>query len=190
MTIKNNFTLLLFFVLIPIFSFSQDKTNDQWKKREIGLQLVGLDNFDFDFLYKQQVEENAYRRISAGFVNMNLRDIGDDGSAAFSVGINWGREKRKRLSDKLNLAHGPTWIYNMALNANENNANANFSTGLGFILGVHYQLSDSFYIGAEVFPSILMGFSVNDDGVNNIDFNAGFSTRNVGISAVYKFVKN
>jgi len=189
MKLKNSCALLAIFVCMPLFLFSQDKKDDKWKKREVGLQLVGLDNFDFDFLYKQQVGENAFRRINVGFARLDLRDVGDDGGGTFNLGISIAREKRIPLTDKMNLVQAPGWLFNTALASNGDNTIANFSTGLSFVLGVHYQLSDHFYIGAEVFPSILMGFTITEDGFNDLDFTASFTTQNVGVSVVYKFEK-
>ena len=192
MNFKNTAFRIFFgaFMLFSVFSFGQNKKkSNAWDQREIGLQLVGLDNFDFDFLYKEKVDKNAYRRFSLGFANLALQNIGDDGSGAFSAGINIGREKRRPLSDKLNLAHGVTWVGNFSVNSLSSTTVSTVATGVGFILGVHYQLSDEFYVGAEIFPRILMNFAITDDGIENFGFNAGFNSRSVGISLVYKFVK-
>lgn len=183
-------TAFFFAAILFVQDYAQAQ-NDQkatYPGREIGIQLVGLDDFDFDFLYKKQIGENQYRRISLGFASLNIQGIGEDGVANFNTGLNIGKEKRKPLSDKLTFAYGTSFLFDFALTTTADNTVASISSGLGFILGVHYKLNDSFYIGAETFPSARFGFFIND-GLNNFNINAGFSSRSVGVSVLYVFSK-
>ncbi len=193
MKFKFNFLSTLF--LVSIFTcFSNKLTAQTTEKatfhgREIGLQLVGLDDFNFDFLLKKQTGENKYLRLGLAFANVNAQGIGDDGIGNFNIGLNIGQEKRRKLSEKLNLVTGITGLLDFALTTTADNTASSVSTGLGFILGVQYQLNESFYIGAETQPSARFGFFL-DDGFENLNFSAGFSSRSVGISLVYRFLKN
>lgn len=188
MDFKNIFLKTLFLSLLFTSNSLSAQDQPKFNKQEIGLQLVGLDNFDFDFLYKKQVKQNAYRRIGLAFASLNMHNVGDNGNGNFSVGINIGRENRKSINDKLNFVHGVSWLLNSSLNTSENNTFSAFSTGVGYLLGVHYQLNESFYIGAEIIPSLTTSFVIND-GFDNLSFNAGFNSRSVGLSIVYKFEK-
>ncbi|RMG87422.1 MAG: hypothetical protein D6714_02355 [Bacteroidetes bacterium] len=167
---------------LPFLAFAQQNS-----AREIGLKINSLDNLDLAFLYKKQVGDQTYRRFDLGVTNFTLANIGDGGAGNLFLAFSIAREKRRPVNDKLRFVTGTGWIVNVsALGSGDFNATT-IDTGIGLLFGAHYTLSDKFYIGAEITPTITLGGTFGDNGFQNLNLRGQFNSQSVQLSIVHRF---
>ncbi len=76
----------------------------------------------------------------------------------------------------------------MSFNAGEDNTQIQLTPGIGYVLGVQYNISDRFYIEVETMPNVNLAIS-NLEGDFVIALTAGFDSTAVAVTAVNRFFK-
>lgn len=194
MPLKTRFLSLIFFVLISGIALHAQISNT----REIGLRFGGLN--DFDFIYKKQLTEHAFRRIRVALAEISF-DITDDVNLfSFRTGIAWGKEKRRSIAEGLIWVHG--WEPRVLLQFNlrsyrddnippqdADDWDLAVSPGIGYILGFQYAFSDHFYVSLESIPSFGLNFtSRRGEALNSLGMGANFSFDHIALTLAYSFV--
>ncbi len=186
---KKHTFLFIGFALCTSYAslFSQDAAVP---KREFGLQISGL-NFDgftpFSGIYKKQLAENKYRRISGTFGNLQLEGQNSTHNFSLSAGLSIGVEKRKSVGEKTLLYAGPE--FNMGLSfskASRFDAFWSISPGITYVLGIQYDFKEHWAVNLEGGPGASLSirkFFGNDVSYN---FSSGFSS-NVALGLMHKF---
>ena len=108
-------------IIIPLFlaalfiNSALAQTNDREDpKREIGVRMSSLQNFDF--MYKKQKKENKYSRIRLMSFDVTLMDSSNSINSMFLAAA-FGREKRIPVTKRISLVKG--WELIGALSANQ-----------------------------------------------------------------------
>lgn len=161
-------TKILLSMIVALFaaSFSNLHAQTERKKREVGIQLGGL-NFEggtsFNGLYRKQKRENVYRRIRATFGNITFLSNDDEAFITFNAGISIGREKRKTVDTKLEFYRGPEFSASMSLLTVEEDGAVAFAVGFGYIFGLQHSFNELWAVHLEAVPSIGVGFATGGD---------------------------
>ncbi|MFK7757379.1 MAG: hypothetical protein AB8B53_10655 [Flavobacteriales bacterium] len=181
---KNNVLFTLLFTAISLL-FMTNLSIAQSVDRELGLRMAGLDNFNF--IYKKQTSENKFLRFRAGAFNVNFNSNSEAISANVNLAI--GLEKRKPIDDRLLFIHG--FEPSIQVGFSEVNGNTQILTGLsiGYVLGFHLNINESFGLNIETIPSLsgTTAFNENNDDITNLRL--GFNSNAIALSAVYRFNK-
>ncbi len=183
-SMKTIFDRIILFSLLFIISFSLQAQDDT--DREIGIRFANFTNFGL--IYKKKKAENKYRRFR--LANAGLGFNANQGQQAFTLntGVAVGIEKRKELSKRFHFITGTEFLGNLNVALNQNNANVNITTGVGFVLGFQYAIKDRFYINLETIPSVNVLFGFDENGFQeNLKVNAGFNSNAAALSLVYQF---
>ena len=115
------------------------------------------------------------------------------------------REKRKPLDDRLSFIYGTEFISGIGIVSassgtvtidNGNGSTTTFngasvtlfspSVGIGFVLGVLYDIKPNWYISAEIIPSVTANGTFGS-GVSIYGLQANFNSSSVGITGAYRF---
>ncbi len=177
-------TKILISITVVLFaaSFSNLHAQTESKKREVGIQLGGL-NFDgstsFNGLYRKQKRENVYRRIRATFGNISFVSIDDEAFITFNAGISIGREKRKMLDRQLEFYRGPEFSASVSLLTLEGDGIAAFNVGFGYIFGLQHSFNELWAVHLEAVPSIGVSFATGGN-IDNVTVIAG-----AGVSSAF-----
>lgn len=174
-----------FFLIFSLFT-SGAYAQQMDHNREVGLRIFGLNNFSF--VYKKKKEENKYRRYRLGTAGIQFST--NQSTQFFSLGTNLaiGIEKRKPINNRFHFIHGTEYIGTFNIDATENQGNLSVSTGVGFVLGFQYAISNSFYVSLETIPSARITFGVDEEGFKDaVSINAGFNSQAAALSLVYQF---
>jgi len=164
-------------------------TSELSAQREIGISTSGFSNFGL--MYKVQKEEGKYFRYEALYFNSSLQGTQNRLSLVSSIGFSGGIEKRESITDKFSFIRGfmpgITIGGSYSQVSNNNDGNLTIVPSIGYLIGGLYHISDDFYIGLDVLPSIrgAVSFGTNQDVAYNLT--TVFNIDNVGLSAVYKF---
>lgn len=175
----------LFYILLFSLFFSCSASAQQAK--EIGLRATNFDQFSL--LYKRETKSQKFLRLRFIFANLQYASLNGNplGSASFGFAI--GLEKRRPLSDRLDLLTGPEPFFNFNLVAGTDADISSFGLGLGYVIGFQYALSDQFHIGIEAIPSVSAQFTSFENEVNNLTVQAGVSNTGIALTGVYRFNK-
>ena len=189
---------------------SQTNAFSQAKNREIGLKTSNLTNYRL--IYKQERKTpGKYLRFDAG-ANINFRNTYDSNAKHNTFGSNislrLGFENRINLSEKFELIHGLMPNLKFGFQYDKiNPSQSNFpktqlqtitaQIGLGYIVGAQYNINEHFSIGAEIIPSLNVGYSNSrTNSAPNLpisSINQIFSNINItsaaGLFLMYKFNK-
>ena len=174
---------ILIFVMASIISlstFAQDSTK-VFSKYELGLSLVNLN--DFGLMYKKHRKNNSFFRLSLASMNYSLINRSEDLIHNFSSSITIGREKRKEIHDNLYLVRGWDFLGGISSTAGVHN----FGLGVGYVLGLQYNLNQKFALGLEATPSITGNIFVRDYDIELSALSLGFNTNSVRLLMLYKF---
>lgn len=167
--------------------FSQDTAS---AKQEFGLQMSGI-NFDgftpFSGIYKKQLAENKYRRISGTFGRLQLAGRNSTHEFSFSGGLSIGVEKRKSVGKKTLLYAGPEFVMGLSFSkASRVDAFWSISPGIDYVLGIQYDFNEYWAINLEGGPGASVSISKFDVSDASYNFNTGFSS-NVALGLMHKF---
>lgn len=166
--------------IISLSTFAQDGTK-VFSKYELGLSLANLN--DFGLMYKKHRKNNSFFRLSLASMNYSLINRSDDYVHVFNSNISIGREKRKEIHDKLYLIRGWDFLGGISSTAGVNK----FGIGVGYVLGLQYNLNQKFALGLEATPNITGNIFIRDNNVILSLLNLGFSTNSVRLLMLYKF---
>jgi len=196
--------IALSFCVLSIAAFAQ---RDTIKVREVGLVFSNINSFGL--CYKFGNENTLFRITALSLTGANnaasyntysyngVHDtVPSSPSSSFGVGLNFGFEKRKPITDRFYFYYGlvlinsytesnsnsttPSTSFLTYWNANNvftvqsvvlNSSNAvntwNISSGLGVVLGVAYKLNKSFSIEVELIPSISYNYGDSKTTTNS-----------------------
>ena len=166
--------------IISLSTFAQDSTK-VFSKYELGLSLANLN--DFGLMYKKHRKNNSFFRLSLASMNYSLINRSDDYIHNFSSSITIGREKRKEIHDNLYLVRGWDFLGGISSTAGVHN----FGIGVGYVLGLQYNLNQKFALGLEATPSISGNIFVRDYDIDLSVLSLGFNTNSVRLLMLYKF---
>lgn len=156
-------------ILFLLFSYSIS-AQIEW-----GLHTTSLTG-NYFLVYKKQVDQNRYKRVSAAFYNFDVRnvaslnpnDLDRNTLANISVGTIWGREKRKTIRKNWRWASGIQYIVNGAFQGQNNSLQAALEVGLGYLLSLQVPINSFLYASAEIIPSIELQGTYQRRTINNI----------------------
>jgi len=145
-------------ILLTCFSISALAQEKPVSKREFGLRGAGLNNFGL--IYKKPTDKGNYWRFHLASLQYQYQDNSNTtfNSSVGAVAFGIGYEYRKAINSEFQFIHGPE----PRISASFSNSRSNLGLGLAYILGAQYQLSQSFYIGLELSPSL--NFNISDVG--------------------------
>ncbi len=166
--------------ILSLSTFAQDSTK-VFSKYELGLSLANLN--DFGLMYKKHRKNNSFFRLSLASMNYSLINRSDSYFHNFSSSITIGREKRKEIHDNLYLVRGWDFLGGISSAAGVNY----FGIGVGYVLGLQYNLNQKFALGLEATPGITGNIIVRDYDFEFSALSLGFSTNSVRLLMLYKF---
>lgn len=155
------------------------------QSKEVGLRLASFENFDF--IYKKEKATNKLMRYRLGVANIGFTSSNENESISAQFGFAIGVENRNAINEKFYFIHGIEPFFSVALASNSRITNWNLQTGLGYVLGFHYNLNDEFYVNLETIPSLNVGLSLRDDSQNVYAVNAGFNSNAISVTVAYRF---
>lgn len=154
-------SLLLLFALILSIQLSA-----QERQREVGLVFQNLD--DFGITYRVGTEKSLWR-ISTLLIDGNNAQLKEDSTLhkqnSTGIGIAFGREFRKSITDKLELRYGADIKFEYDKFTSDNDDQSMFNQdrfleritnryGMDIVLGLNYVINDKLILGAEILPNI------------------------------------
>lgn len=156
------------------------QTTDQDLKKEIGIRMTGVS--DFDFIYKKQKSENKYTRLRLLTAGLSIGSYNSSLYAGFAC----GKEKRKLIAKDFYLIKG--WEFMGSTSILETTAFSS-SIGVGYVLGFQYNISEKFIVNLETIPSLTTSATFSDNVYESVawDVDLGFSSSSVGLSIMYRF---
>lgn len=191
-----NVLLCLFFLLIINFSsFGQNDFNN----RALGIRYAVPSSFGL--IYKKQVKENKYIRLTAGRFSSNVTrlssPIGGNNFTNFrtsvAVGGALGFENRQIITDKFSLISGFTLIANGSYLYTEQDSisfhSFAFQPGIGYLIGGQYYINDHLHIDIEMTPMAFFNISVNGRNGTLTSFNTKLNMYGIFINLCYQFEK-
>ena len=180
---KIQFIIPLFLIALFVNPALAQTNEQDDPKREIGVRMSSLQNFDF--MYKNQKKENKYSRIRLMSFDVTLLDSSNSINSMFLAAA-YGREKRFPVTKRISLVKG--WELIGAVSANQtDNIWGTFYTGAGLVLGVQYDFNDHFSMSMETIPSIVGRFSYSPSHVAFTGLDFGLGSNKAAISLMYRF---
>jgi hypothetical protein len=169
--------------------------------RELGINLSGS---TFGIRYKTGNENTLFRltllSLSGSSSNYKSPTNNESRSNSQGLGFNFGFEKRKLVSDGLNIYFGSDILTSYQRNTYKNNYSSisqsstdlSLSPGLGLVLGFNYEISSKINISAEVMPSISYVYTKstsNNDGTITKNTRTGldYGLRTSGVNLTLSF---
>ena len=169
--------------------------------KELGINLSGS---TFGIRYKTGNGNTLFRMtlLSLSGSSSNYKSPSNNGSRSNSqgLGFNFGLEKRKLVSDGLNIYFGSDILTSYHRNTYKNNSSSlsqtatdlTLSPGIGLVLGFNYEISSKINISAEVMPSISYSFTKstsNNDGTITKTTSTGldYGLRTSGVNLTLSF---
>ena len=160
------------------------QTTDQNSTKEIGIRMSGLS--DFDFIYKKQKAENKYTRLRLISTAFSISDF-ENFNSLLSLGLTYGREKRKSLNNNFHFINGWEFIGSLSSSINNDDLTFSFSPGVGVVLGFQYEISEKFIVNIETIPSLTTNILYSSDYIKISNLNFGFDTNSIALGLMYKF---
>jgi hypothetical protein len=188
MKLQSLLTLALVICIgLPSSLFSQA---DNPSAREFGIQLSGI-NFNgftsFSGIYKKQVAESRYRRISATFGTIQLDGSESNTNFSLNAGLAVGIEKRNLVGKKTTLYRVTESSFGLSFGKSSNaEPYWSFSPGIAWIFGLQHDFNESWAINFEGGPGAYL--SIRKFPVSPATFSVGGSfSSNVALAIMYKF---
>lgn len=192
------FNLLLLFSLLTISysSFSQSDFNN----KALGIRYAAPSSFGL--IYKSQLKEDKYLRLTAGRFSSNVSRFtapigGGTNSNQFrtsvSVGGAIGMENRRTITDKFSIISGFTFIANGAYQYTEQDTisfhSFAFQPGVGYLIGGQYFINDNIHIDLEMIP--MASIDIHNSGGNGTvtSFNTSLNMYGIFLNLCYQFEK-
>ncbi len=171
-------------VVITLILFTARISLAQEKQKEIGLQINDITRFHFDFIGKSENKKGNYRKLRLANLDIRAKSGQSSESSRASLNLAYGWEKRKQLNEKISLLHG--WEPQLAL-VYGSSLGGVIVPGIGYALGVKYNLKNNFYLSLETIPSLSTQINVKQGifELDNVQVNS--STSSVIASIVYSF---
>lgn len=185
------------------YSSAAQETNSSIK--ELGINLSGS---TFGIRYKTGNENTLFRltllSLRGSSYNYKSPSSNESRSNSHGLGFNFGFEKRKLISDGLNIYFGSDFLTSYQRNRSKNEytsysatyTDLSLSPGLGLVLGFNYEISSRINISAEVMPSISYTFTKstnNNDGTitksTSTGLNYGLRTSGVNLTLSFNIGK-
>lgn len=154
------------------------QTTDQGLKKEIGIRMTGVS--DFDFMYKKQKSENKYTRLRLLSASLSTGSF----SSSLSAGFACGKEKRKLIAKDFYLIKG--WEF-MGSTSISGSTTLSSSIGVGYVLGFQYNINEKFIVNLETIPSLITSATFTENDFVSWDVDLGFSSSSVGLGIMYRF---
>lgn len=193
--------LLVAFSMLSFFSSAQNNM------REVGMHVsnLSLTNLSPSFIYKKQIGDNLYKRYNFSFANLDFQHNKNLSRYGFSTSLGIGKEKRRDIGKRLKFIRGLQYTGGLSFNHDSNSSNSSFikqttysaNIGLGYLLGVQFDISPAFYINLETVPYANFSYQFSNRKQTNADtvsdntfrLNSNYSNA-IGINLVYRFEKN
>ena len=192
------FNLLLLISLFLTMSYSSFAQND-FNNKALGVRYAAPSSFGL--IYKSQLKENKYLRLTAGRFSSNVSrftsPIGGNPSSNFrtsvSVGGAIGFENRKAITDKFSLISGFTFIANGAYQYTEQDTisfhSFAFQPGIGYLIGGQYFINENLHIDIEMIPMASVNI-YNNNGTGTVaSFNTSLNMYGIFLNLCYQFDK-
>jgi hypothetical protein len=182
-------------VLFPYYLQGQEVQ----KNHEFGVTFTSLENFGIRY----KSGGNTLLRLSflslSGSKNESKTDSLTNTQNSIGFGFNIGFEKRKIITDKLNFYYGlellTSYRYysqNYASKTyNQKSSSWTLSPGLGFVLGLRYEINNDLSFSAEIVPSFQ--YLYTKDSLLKITTNGytfGLNNSFANLTLAYRFGKN
>jgi hypothetical protein len=183
-------TMLLVGLAMCLCHTSLFSQADAAPKREFGIQINGI-NFNgftpFSGIYKKQLAENKYRRISGSFGNLQLDGVRSNVNFQFSAGLSVGVEKRKVVGKKSLVYTAPEFNIGMSFGKSSNfDPYWSISPGVSWVFGLQYDINEYWALNFEGGPGAF--FSFRQFPGNSLNFSIGGSfSSNIGVAIMHKF---
>ncbi|MCC6727119.1 MAG: hypothetical protein IT258_21630 [Saprospiraceae bacterium] len=188
---KKHVLLLLGLSICLAHSVSISAQTDASPKRELGFRMSGIDfnGFNaFSGIYKKELAENKYRRISGSFGNLNFDKrrafAGFNLSAGFSVGV----EKRKVAGKKTTLYTAPEFDMGFSFGTS-NTGNSTYwslSPGFSMIFGLQYAFNDDWALTIEGGPGGSISVRKFPNNPSTFTLN-GYFNSNLALALMHRF---
>ena len=183
-------------VVLVFMQYSSVAQEANSRIRELGINLSGS---TFGIRYKAGNENTLFRvsLLSLGGSSSKYKSASNIESTENSqgLGFNFGFEKRKLVSDNLNIYYGSDLLTSYQRHISKNgsptqtNKGFSFSPGLGLLLGFNFKISSKINISAEVMPSISYSiykssseFNGTTNKTSSTRFDYGLGTNGVNLT--------
>lgn len=185
-------------------SFAQDSTKSEGKIREYSLALSNLSPLNVGIRYKKQLKDKTFFKIGLVNLNASVNNWDPNLSTNFpyhiynlSVGVEFGLEFRKSLTDNFTFFHGP----NLNLSSASRFSKAKdpsapltklktisqiYNVGVPYSLGILLHLKGHFYMSAEINPGLFFTYTKLENGGEVYFPSIGFANSYGLISLVYR----
>jgi hypothetical protein len=198
--------LMIFILSTSLFSQSE------FNQRALGVRYVAPNSFGM--IYKKQLQEDKYWRLTAGRFSSTTSNnrflvstisggtiiggiIINNNNNAFvtsaNIGGALGIENRRAVSDKFNIISGFTFIANGSYIYTEQDTfslhSASFAPGIGYLIGGQYFINDNLHIDVEMIPMATVSVVAANGTASILGFNAGFNMYGIYINLCYQFEK-
>lgn len=157
---------------------------------EIGIRFFGLDGLkNFNLIYKKQLKSGNFFRVRLANLNFDYRNgERQNGSSLIGAQAFVGLEKRKAIKNNLYFIHGFQAGLSISYSAQSDINRFDFSPSIGYLLGLHYDLSSRFYVNLETIPSLYSNFNVIDGNLKkDFTLGGGFNSNSVNFTLAYRF---
>ncbi|GLR15619.1 hypothetical protein [Portibacter lacus] len=173
--------LFLFIAItISITTLSAQNTNT-----EIGLRLSNFQSFGA--IYKKEMRNGDYFRLRGATGIFQLGLVNDNSSFQFRSDLAIGVEIRKKISDKLVFYRGFEPFLNLAYRSSTG-PTANVGVGIGYVLGLSYDINQQFYVSIETIPSLGLSIQASEfEALDNVYVEGGINASNVALSIIHRF---
>jgi len=193
------FNLLLTLVFLLTVSYSSFGQND-FDNRVLGIRYAAPSSFGL--IYKKQIKEDKYLRLTAGRFSSNISRFTSPIGGTFSfnqfqtsvsAGGAIGFENRRAVTDKFSLISGFTFIANGAYRYTEQDTisfhSAAFQPGVGYLIGGQYFINDNLHIDLEMLPMATINISNIGGNGTVTSFNTGLNMYGIFVNLCYQFEK-
>ncbi len=182
--------MLLVGLAVCLSATSLFSQTDSAPKREFGIQISGV-NFNgftpFSGIFKKQLAENKYRRISGTFGNLQFEGVESNLNFQLSGGLSVGVEKRKSVGKKTQLYSATE--FNMGLSFGKSSRNDPYwsiSPGLSWVFGLQYDINEYWAVNFEGGPGASV--SIRKFPGNGLNYSLGGSfSSNIAVAVMHKF---
>ncbi len=195
--------LILLTIAIAFSMNAQEKTT----QKEVGISFSNLNNFGLSYKFGNS---NSVWRINTLLVSgSNITQSADSlESSRNSTGITlkFGKEFRKKITDKLEFRYGADISFGYQKYENENNDKSvsnndilskefTYRPGANFIIGFNYLISENIILGAEILPGFIyiigtsseLGSNNNETETDISGFQYGLSNTSALLLLAYRF---
>ncbi len=193
---------LTLFFLTTCFSTLSAQDTAAVRMHEVGLQISNFNLEDFGLVYKVQrlTNENRYMRYRLVFSNVGFVSQQDGDDTDFNLGLGGaiGFERRHALGERVQFLQGPEFSVGFS-HSNFNQQFIEFTTtsvnaGIGYILGLQYNINEKFYINLETIPALSFSYNTsrqengNQKSTNNTtSLNANFNSESIALTLAFRF---